>query len=515
MKAIVVWTLAGVTLVGCGKNKPGSDDDTGFIATGKDPNIAVSTDFIDFGELEVGSTIHAELDVQNLGASDLHIDEIVLQDSALAASAGPRTVSPGESVTIDVAFEPEGPFVTAEDLVLYSNDPDTPEAIVAVEGLGLAAWLEVSPLEIDIDDLPAGCLESRTITLRNDGNLDLMIDDLITTSTSDDLSYTLWVGGGDDYWTIAPGAEKTVDVTFAPTDEADDVGEITVVSNDPRGEVSALLHATAAIVESNVDVFDVEQPTADLLFVIDDSASMWGDQDRLAETGSELLFALGLGYTDYRIGSITTGHPDLTTEWLTEDTVAPLALFEEMIVVGTSAHGSERALQQLHASLDGGDAADMVRDGTPLTVVILSDEPEQSSGDVESYVKDILALKGDDPVRIHAIAGAVPTSSCDAADAGFGFDVATEMTGGTLFDICDEDFTPHIEAIAEQVAPPLVYGLTDLPIEETLFVLVDGEPSEGWIYDPETNSIDFLDESEPSVGAQVEVRYDVAEECPS
>jgi hypothetical protein len=198
----------------------------------------------------------------------------------------------------------------------------------------------------------------------------------------------------------------------------------------------------------------------DVLFIIDDSSSMVGFQDSVADSIDDLLEVLAGDDSNTHIGAITTDMADPTargrlrgtagTRWL-DPTSPPDAIASwttQGIQVGEGGSGDERGLDAFIAAMtthaDGYNAG-FRRPDAHLVVVTLSDERDVSDNDVAD-VLDLLPEVAPS-WSFHAI---VPLGDdCgDAWPTSRHVELAA-LSGGTVLSICEADYGPFLSAIGQ------------------------------------------------------------------
>lgn len=136
------------------------------------PQIEVSADLVEFGQVEVGDLYTAFVTVANVGDSNLALQSLqILQDEALAFDIMPLaqlpvTIEPGSVIEIEVVFAPweEGPYDAV--LQIFSDDPDRPLVEVLLTGVGVLPedlGLSLSDKIAMIEDFYADSLNDGTI----------------------------------------------------------------------------------------------------------------------------------------------------------------------------------------------------------------------------------------------------------------------------------------------------------------------------------------------------------------
>ncbi|HEX8385191.1 MAG TPA: choice-of-anchor D domain-containing protein, partial [Rubricoccaceae bacterium] len=134
------------------------------------PEVAVSADTLAFGEVFLGATAARTFTVRNVGTGPLTVSAVSSSAPAVSVSpAGPFTLGVDQSRAVEVTFAPvtEGPV--AASLTVTSDDPDRPDATVALTGGGaLAPDLAVGPDSL-VAVLDAGTTGTATLTVSNTG----------------------------------------------------------------------------------------------------------------------------------------------------------------------------------------------------------------------------------------------------------------------------------------------------------------------------------------------------------
>lgn len=222
-----------------------------------------------------------------------------------------------------------------------------------------------------------------------------------------------------------------------------------------------------------VDRFrQLKASSIDILFVVDNSRSMRPHQEALSENFALFLQHLDPdplvrgepGEVDYRLAIASTdtknqagvlhGSPPIIQPGLGYD---PVVTFQKNVIVGTEGHAMERGLQAaehaLRAASEMRDAKGnkvFLRDDAFLYLIFLSDEDDNSFGEVRYFQRRFETIKGlgnENTVLASAIAGPVP-DGCATADAGLRYLELAQLTGGVLGNICTEDWGETLRELA-------------------------------------------------------------------
>lgn len=254
---------------------------------------------------------------------------------------------------------------------------------------------------------------------------------------------------------------------------------------------------------------------ADFLFVVDNSGSMGNEQAALSQAAADFISVITASGLDFRIGTITTDRQTLRGQGYTADTMQ----FEQDAVAGTSGSGRESGIYWAERSLLStalGDAEDgsstlagYPRAGASLSVVMLSDEPDQYSR---------YAGTAFDPTDNLFIDRSYPVYSIINEGSPGDYDDLALATGGSTASIADTSQFPAImNAIATNAGGAAsLFQLDETPISSTLVVTVDGvevpeDVDNGWQYVAGSNSIVFRGTAVPGEGAAIVVRYQYVE----
>jgi hypothetical protein len=315
--------------------------------------------------------------------------------------------------------------------------------------------------------------------------------------------------------------------------------------------------SVAAGCKSDRDLFEQvrtdtwpQAPTneVDMLWVIDNSASMTEEQNTLAGGFASFASEVDTSGTDFHLGVITTSfdYTDPTRGALVGDPpfLTPAddyqTLFPQRALVGIDGADKEKGLEaavyalQPTMNVPGAPNAGFVRPEAQLLVAVVSDEedcsdegalegqpPEDCYKDfsalppVVDFVDSLRDLK-DDPsnVQVAAIVGS-QHPSCQDVYPGTRYIAAASLTGGLVGDICLSDWSGMLKDLGlNATGIRTQFQLTAAAKPETLDVKVDGESvaasdTDGWTYDEPTWMLEFHGAAIPPRGSVVTATYTV------
>ena len=485
------------------------------------PEIVVTPDEHDFGVLNAvdpGTTITFR--IQNIGNDTLDINSNYLEygdprfqlDNTAVGS-----IEPGEEAELLVSYDPITFEENDEWLIINSNDEDEARVAIPLIGQADAPVIDVTPALFDFGSVNVGCEDSTIVTIENIGNVDLevsMVD--YYASLPVDLGPSDYeLDFGEFPWTIAPAETRDIEVHYIPTDLHADGGWLEISSNDPVNPSVAVDQTGAGSYESIItDEFEQDgMMGSDILFVIDNSGSMCGNQTQLANNFDTFINILSASGYDYQIAFITTDDYNFVGDVITPLTVDPVGEAASQIT-GIGCHGSalEKGMDMSwNATGTGGDAGPggtFLRDDAKLVVIYLSDEDDVSTVQPATMASRLLSLKvSPDYAVAHAVAGDVPggCTSNGGAQAGNDYFDLVNLMGGSFLSICAEDWGTPMEELARESLAVSAFYLSDLPIEDTIAVAVDGTISTDWSYDQSINAVIFS--VVPPEGSEITIDY--------
>jgi len=137
------------------------------------PDIATAPASVDFGNVFVGFPDLHQLTILNPGTEVLHVSDIVPSHPAYGVDQTSFSIPPLGSALVFVSFNPPGPGNVPAALEIASDDPDTPNLLVALSGTGLIPPDIGVPLDPLASTLPIPDSETHTLTISNTGGSDL------------------------------------------------------------------------------------------------------------------------------------------------------------------------------------------------------------------------------------------------------------------------------------------------------------------------------------------------------
>jgi len=259
----------------------------------------------------------------------------------------------------------------------------------------------------------------------------------------------------------------------------------------------------------------------DILWMIDDSASMFEEQDQLAAHASSFTRYLSAAPVDFLMGISTTDvdidEPGaLVGPLLSADTEDLSGAFVEQVFLDEGSRIEEGFAAAIHAlDLDGPNGENL-RSNADLEVIFFTDEDDQSALTANDFMQSLESMRPSTKIVVNAIVGDPPegcASAFGAADAGLKYQEIQAMTEGLRESICSLDYDAMLSRIALKVLGlENTFGLSKPPDLSTMVVRIDDalihrRDRHGWSYDAGRNAIMFDGYAVPYPGAEVVFRY--------
>ncbi len=260
--------------------------------------------------------------------------------------------------------------------------------------------------------------------------------------------------------------------------------------------------------------------TSDVLFVVDDSASMREEQELLRANFRAFLEPLADSQADFQVGvtttDVTAAEAGLLRGGIFDgDTIMLERQLGAALMVGTKGDRSERGMEAAHLALDGRNPG-FPREGAMISVVVVSDEDDESDKSIRTYIDALAERAGEASFGVHGIVGDLPNgcaTGTTAAAPGPRYAEAIALSAGYHESICSSDYSELLNRVGLEVAGlPDTFPLSKIPAVETLEVFVDEvqiplREVDGWFYEPSGNAIVFTGRAIPRPGMVVGVTY--------
>jgi len=265
----------------------------------------------------------------------------------------------------------------------------------------------------------------------------------------------------------------------------------------------------------------------DILWVIDNSGSMKDEQEALAQNFESFIEEFVKNEIDFKMSIITTdatidhnGEPvegsmdSLGRDNYQDDAQQFFKDFSDMIKVGTLGSGYEKGLETSSSFL-GKYGSAFIRDDANLSIIYVSDEEDQSEKSVDEYLSHYNSFKPNgESLKAYSIVrdkNLQKVGSSGYVNGGKRYIEVTDKTKGLYEEITGE-FSSILAKIGDNIVTTIQsFPLTKEPTSDNITVQIDGVELDNskWSYDQTSNSISFIGDYKPQVGAEIKVKYEI------
>ncbi|MFB6185055.1 MAG: choice-of-anchor D domain-containing protein [Haloarculaceae archaeon] len=179
------------------------------------PNVSVASS-VSFGRVDVDAGATARtLTVTNVGDGTLTVSDTTvtgIDADLFDVASGTLRVDPGDSESLRVSYDPDGPATHAATLQLTTDDPGRPTATVALSGTGGQSNPALDAAEYGFDDVTRNTVATTNVTVTNDGTAPATVTNVSVRGPNADQFAAPNVS-----FRIAAGDRRTIPVQYAPT----------------------------------------------------------------------------------------------------------------------------------------------------------------------------------------------------------------------------------------------------------------------------------------------------------
>jgi hypothetical protein len=180
------------------------------------PQVSLSLASVDFGDVNLNTTVQQVVTVKNTGGSTLSISNIWLTQGVagafnLTTNCG-ASLLPTKSCTATISFSESVQKTLTATLHLTDNTANSPQT-VAITAHSTNVQIRFSPAKLTFPGTPVGSNQVMTVTMTNIGTSDMPVGtSKFNGRDPSDFTYT------DNCPTsLAPNTKCTIRVKFAPT----------------------------------------------------------------------------------------------------------------------------------------------------------------------------------------------------------------------------------------------------------------------------------------------------------
>jgi len=199
------------------------------------PKIAVNPDSLFFGEVALGHQKSLYLEIKNEGGTTLQINDISAADTQFYSNRTNFSISPYSRQYVLITYQGKRLGPISSNIVINSTDPAYPFLTVPVTGFcreSLPPTISISHDSLKFATVPINQTRTQYVWIYNSGEESLYIRNIYT----NDKRFIVY----QEPFTINPGQQRTVSVTFSPNDLSTVSDSLVVVSNDPQKDTSVV-----------------------------------------------------------------------------------------------------------------------------------------------------------------------------------------------------------------------------------------------------------------------------------
>lgn len=525
---------------------------------------------LNFGTVGIGDTKDMDVTLKNTGGADCNISSTQFgtytNGSVFSVKAAvpalPSRIAVGQSQTVTVRFAPTstGTYYASSNFILVHTDAveasecttGTPTNStqgckkVGLQATGDRIAIDPVPKALDFGLVTVGCNSAeQTVTVYNTGNATVTVSAIAVSPAGSPFVITSQPALP---YSLAPSGSFPLRVKYRPPDANTHNAVLTITHS--AGTTTVSLKGTGSLDKHQVDTFtQLSQPKTDILFVMDDSCSMYDKQQYIASNASTFVNTASATSNDFQLGVVTTDvnyqhnagcWGGCTLPWNGMPISPGVLWYQPKIVIrstpnyatafsnnlrpGTNGSGMEKGLEAAKLALSNPLISDptknlgMIRTDAKLVVIVVSDEDDSSpTTNVQYYVDFYYSIKGARNSQLfafHAIVGDSPggCSGNGTASAGTRYIEVAKRTNGLFRSICSTDWGRIARDIGlDAFAARTQFFLTRTADVNTLSCKVNGvlqTRGTQYTYDAATNSVIFAATAVPAAGSTILCEYD-------
>ena len=203
------------------------------------PDIDVDPWTLDFGDVLVDAVATELVTISNVGDADLELFNCSFGGAPvfwISSNPAGTVLGPGDSVDLELSFQPYAEAAYTGLIQIDSNDPDEPQVQVDVYGGGIAPDIDLQPTSLNFGQVGIGVTVVLDAEIWNLGSADLNLGTLVLSASAE---FTLSVDPSTEV--VLPGDHTVVSVSYTPVDQLADTGDVEIPSDDPDEPTVTLL----------------------------------------------------------------------------------------------------------------------------------------------------------------------------------------------------------------------------------------------------------------------------------
>ena len=203
------------------------------------PQLTISAASLTFGDVTVNTASAQPVTLTSTGTAPVTINSATLSGAGFTVSGAtfPVTLNPGQSVTLNVQFDPTAAGAVTGQLTIQSNSSTNSTAVVSLSGIGTAVpspQLTTSAASLTFGDVTVNTSSTQPVTLTSTGTAPVTI----SSATLSGAGFA--VSGATFPVTLNPGQSATLNVQFDPTAAGAVTGQLTIQSNSSTNSTAVV-----------------------------------------------------------------------------------------------------------------------------------------------------------------------------------------------------------------------------------------------------------------------------------
>jgi hypothetical protein len=194
------------------------------------PQLTLSVASLVFGNVTVNTPSTKPVTLTSTGTAPVTINSATPSGTGFTVSGAtfPATLNPGQSVTLNVQFDPTTTVAATGQLTIQSNSSTNSTAVVTLSGTGTAALspqLTLSATTLTFGNVTVNTPSTQSVTLTSTGTAPVTIN----SATLSGAGFTM--SGATFPVTLNPNLAVTLEIQFDPTVAGAVTGQLTIQSN--------------------------------------------------------------------------------------------------------------------------------------------------------------------------------------------------------------------------------------------------------------------------------------------
>jgi hypothetical protein len=208
---------------------------------------------LSFGSVTVNTAATQTLTLTSSGTSSVTVNSVSITGSGftIVAQSFPMTLSPTQSVTLQIQFDPAATGSASGQITISSNSTTGGTVLVSLGGTGTAAnpQLTISAGSLSFGSVTVNTATTQTLTLTSSGTTPVTVNSAAITGAG------FTIVGGSFPVTLNPTQTLTLQLQFKPTTTGALTGQLTVSSNSISGGTAVVaLSGTGTAAAHEVDL---------------------------------------------------------------------------------------------------------------------------------------------------------------------------------------------------------------------------------------------------------------------